>query len=297
MPYIESTDVSLNNDRLSVQISYPEAVYKGSRFDWNGFITQVTFDGKHTFCVPEALIPGKGCGGQGLCGEFGIDEAIGYSETSIGDYFLKIGVGHLKKIDNKPYDFFKYYPVIPIISSVTVTSDKVLFQAKSTINDGYSYEYTKKIKIEGSFLIIYYSLKNTGSRKMETTEYCHNFIGINNNVVSSSYKLKISGQITLEKVVGVIRPGYGTLTWPDQEIKQEFYCIVKDFNKNSGYSWELYNSDLGVGLREIDDFEILKFAVWGSKHVISPETFVKLELEPGQTKSWMRKYEFFDCHL
>lgn len=161
MPYIESTDVSLNNDRLSVQISYPEA-----------------------------LIPGKGCGGQGLCGEFGIDEAIGYSETSIGDYFLKIGVGHLKKIDNKPYDFFKYYPVIPIISSVTVTSDKVLFQAKSTINDGYSYEYTKKIKIEGSFLIIYYSLKNTGSRKMETTEYCHNFIGINNNVVSSSYKTK-----------------------------------------------------------------------------------------------------------
>lgn len=292
--------IDLNNDRLSVRISYPGEVYRGSRFDWNGFITQVTLDSRYTFCVPESLIPGTGSDGQGFCGEFGIEEAIGYNETYINNYFIKIGVGNLKKIDNKPYDFFRSYPVIPLASSVTSNNGRVCFNAKSGSNDGYSYTYNKDIKIDQNFLIISYMLKNTGTKKFETTEYCHNFVGINNEFVSDGYELKIPGQISPEKTVGDIVLRDGVITWPSNGLKQEFYCILKDYNSESmrykntpGYSWELFNRNIGAGLREAVDFKVEKFALWGSKHVISPETFIKLELAQGQTAMWTRRYEFF----
>ncbi len=291
---VKNSEISIYNNRLSVQISYPGAVYKGSRFDWNGFITQVTLDGRHTFCVPESLIPGKGSGGQGFCGEFGIEEGLGYKDTYVNNYFVKIGVGHLKKIDSKPYDFFRRYPVVPHACDITLAGQKVSFHGKPVILDGYSYEYSKEIMLEDNFLIITYTLKNMGSQKIETTEYCHNFIGIDNNLVSSSYKLKIPGDIKVENTVGEVRVAEDkSLTWPHYEQKQEFYCVVKDYNNSSGYSWELYNSNARAGLREINDFPVSKLAIWGSRHVISPEAFIRLELDPGQTKRWVRRYEFF----
>ena len=139
MAYDCNRTIELNNGRLSVRISYPGEVYRGSRFDWNGFITQVTLDDRYTFCVPEALTPGVGSGGQGFCGEFGIEEAIGYDETCVDNYFIKIGVGNLKKTDDRPYDFFRNYPVVPLAGSVTSTAGRVCFKVESGSNDGYSY--------------------------------------------------------------------------------------------------------------------------------------------------------------
>lgn len=87
----------LSNGILTVDIA-DIGEYKGTRFDWTGFITQVTLEeGKHTFCVPESLKPDEGTGGKGLCNEFGISRAIGYDEAPIGGWFPKIGVGLLQK--------------------------------------------------------------------------------------------------------------------------------------------------------------------------------------------------------
>ena len=55
--------LKLANHRLQVEIAEPGEVYHGSRFDWTGFITQVTLDGEHTYCVPESLVPGQGSDG------------------------------------------------------------------------------------------------------------------------------------------------------------------------------------------------------------------------------------------
>ncbi|WP_027628572.1 hypothetical protein [Ruminiclostridium cellobioparum] len=285
--------IDLNNGRLSVRVSYPGEVYRGSRFDWNGFITQVTLDDRYTFCVPEALVPGVGSGGQGFCGEFGNEQAIGYEETYVDNYFIKIGVGNLKKIDNKPYDFFRNYPVVPLAGSVTSSTGRVCFKVESGSNDGYSYTYNKDIKIDENFLTISYMLKNTGSKKFETTEYCHNFVGINNEFVSDSYELKIPGCIIPENIVGEIVLGESTITWPENGVEQEFYCVLKNYENAPEYSWELFNHKTGAGIREAVDFEVAKFALWGSRHVISPETFIRLELAPGQTATWTRRYEFF----
>ena len=41
--------ILLCSDRLAVAIARPGTIYRGTRFDWTGFITQVTLEEKHIF--------------------------------------------------------------------------------------------------------------------------------------------------------------------------------------------------------------------------------------------------------
>jgi len=104
----------LENDRLKVDIAAPGEVYSGSRFDWTGFITQITLDHAVTFCVPERLEKGVGTGGVGLSNEFGIDQPLGYDEVKVGQQFPKIGVGLLTKASESDYDFFTIMTLLPL---------------------------------------------------------------------------------------------------------------------------------------------------------------------------------------
>lgn len=282
---------TLRNDRLSVEISYPGKKYCGSRFDWMGFITQVTLDKKHTFCVPESLEKGKGSGGCGLCGEFGIHEPVGYDETPVGGYFHKIGIGLLKKPDMQPYDFFRKYEVMPADSSVFNDRTSADLSLVVPVHNGYGYIYRKSIGLGENQLKITYFLTNTGDKSISTTEYCHNFIGIDNNSIGSSYSLKLPCRINMSEVRGPVNTDDNIFFWPDG-FCGEFYCQLSDYKKE-GFSWEVYDSKAGSGIRETDDFTIQKFALWGCKHVVSPEAFIKINLEPGASQSWSREYEFF----
>jgi hypothetical protein len=288
-----STKIILKNERLKVEITNPGDFYKGSRFDWNGFIMQVTLDDTHTFCVPEALEPNKGSGGRGFCGEFGIEEALGYDETGLDDYFPKIGVGLLKKTDIQPYNFFRPYQYLRQLSNITVDKETTSFSTDMADYNGYAYDYTKTVSICKNHLRIKYLLHNKGSKKISTTEYCHNFIGIDNKSIDSSYSLELPCEIRMENVHGEFYTKNNLITWPDTEMNEEFYCMVQGYDSNGSNSWEIYNHKVGVGVREIDDFPVYKFALWGYRHVISPETFMKIELEQGQSVNWTREYEFF----
>lgn len=289
-----SDSIYLKNDRLSVQIALPGTYYKGSRFDWNGFITQVTLDGKHSYCVPESLIEGKGTGGCGLCGEFGIHEPIGYGDAAVGEYFPKIGVGLIRRPDDSAYDFFRSYAVTPVEIEIQESKNAVEFHMNSISCNGYSLSYEKRISIEDSWLKIEYSLKNNGEKAVHTTEYCHNFIGIDNEKVDSSYTLSLPYVPAIENLPAAMEcSGDKQLTWKDEGWDKEFYCIIKGYKQVDTYSWELYNRKAKAGVREYDDFEPARFPIWGTGHVISPEVFKEINLNPGETLNWTRKYEFY----
>ncbi len=283
--------IVLSNERLSVEIPYPGEEYNGSRFDWCGFITQVTLDSKHTFCVKESLETGKGSGGCGLCGEFGIREPVGFDETSVGEYFPKIGVGLLRRPDTEPYDFFRKYEVKPLVFNVNNDETSADFSAVMAMHNGYGYKYKKSISLCQNRLKITYSLENTGDKKISTTEYCHNFIGIDENSIGSSYSLKLPCDINMENASGEIISRDRVISWPDN-FSEEFYCQLKDFKCSGSYTWELFDSQSGAGVRETDHFTLLKFALWGTKHVASPEAFVSIDIEPGAEQTWSREYEF-----
>lgn len=284
----------LESDRLKVEIAAPGTYYKRSRFDWNGFITQVTLDGRHTFCVPESLTEGQGCGGSGFCGEFGIEEPIGYDETPVGGCFPKIGVGSVVKPDASVYEFSRDYEVKPSKARITAGKNRAEFLTNQTDCRGYAFLYKKTVSVEGSILNIEYNLKNSGAKAIRTTEYCHNFVRIDSEAVGSNYILKLPYKPEFEIICEGMELTCGNeITWRDEGWEQAFYCRISGYDQRSSHVWDLYNKKARAGVMERNDFAPARIAMWGMKHVISPEVFIEINLNPGEALSWTREYEFY----
>lgn len=290
--------IRLSNGILTVDIA-DIGEYKGTRFDWTGFITQVTLaEGNHTFCVPESLKPGEGTGGRGLCNEFGISRAIGYDEAPIGGWFPKPGVGLLQKDNAQLYRFEKDYSVIPFTKEIEVEKEAVKYRVEPMECNGYAMQLTKTISLQGNQLKIQYDLHNLGDKPFETEEYIHNFIGIDGLPTGKDFELRLPGALKVEEPESsftekLLEVSNNRLTWngnPDRA----FYCKLGGWEASQAdYNWELIHKPSGTGVRESGDFPVARMALWGEQHVISPEVFVNISVLPRQSKSWSRIYRFF----
>lgn len=326
--------IVLHSSRLAVEIAAPGSVYAGTRFDWTGFVTQVTLDGKHTFCMPESLEPGQGTGGIGLCGEFGNEKAVGYADAQPGDLFPKLGIGLLRRPNTAEYNFFRPYEIVqrfPIQVSAAEpvpTEPQAQFVADALDCRGYAAQLTKTVRVRENWLEIACQLANVGNRTIDTHEYYHNFMGIDQKPIGPEYRLRFPYPIQLadlsrafrhmappllrkllpaplldrllKRVVtgssSILRIAGNDITLNGVPQKA-FYCRPLGFFKAEGPQWELVYLPGGVGLREYDDFTPSRVAVWGTTHVISTEVFVDIHLQPGETARWTRRYEFFNLQV
>lgn len=282
----------LKNNRLKVEIAAPKEVYNGSRFDWTGFITQITLDDAVTFCVPERLEKGAGTGGMGLSNEFGIDQPLGYDKIKAEQQFPKIGVGLLTKPDEKDYDFFYHYDVTPAEFQVSQTSSSLTMDAEAHSDNGYGFHLTKAISLLEDQVVIHYTLKNTGDVAFKTNEYAHNFIGMNHETVNENYQLTLPKMNQLNVAVGTMKQTNKEVTWPVVP-DGDFYAQIDMNEENASYNWELYHKELKAGVRDLTCFTPEKMALWGRDHVVSPEVFIAIALSPGETKTWERRYQFY----
>jgi hypothetical protein len=316
--------IILQSDHLQVEIAQPGTAYAGTRFDWSGFITQVTLDGTHTFCMPESLQDGQGTGGIGLCNEFGNDLAIGYNDAAVGGSFPKPGIGLLVR-DENPYHFFKTYPIarhFPI--HVDQTENQATFIVDPVDERGYAMRLTKSINPVGKTLNITYHLENTSEKPILTNEYSHNFMGIDQKSIGPDYRLRFPYPVQMEDLLPAFRgmiPRWMRIlpkAWQDRMLKSRakqmqaifkldgndlsltqvpdkpFYTRLQGFMRTDEPQWELVHLPSGIGVREFDDFTPVRVAVWGVSHVISAEVFISIDLQPGQIMQWSRRFEFLD---
>jgi hypothetical protein len=290
--------IALHSSRLSVEIAALGSVYAGTRFDWTGFVTQVTLDGQHTFCMPESLVPGQGSGGIGLCGEFGIDQPIGYEDLPPGDTFPKLGIGLLERPDAKGYNFFRPYRIVhafPI--QIEATGTEARFVVNPVDCHGYAVRLTKTLRVDENWLETSYCLDNVGRKRIRTNEYCHNFLGIDQQPIGPDYRLRFPYQIELQVPPHMPPQPILNVSATDLTLggvpQRPFYCRPLGFFQTEEAQWELCHLPSGVGLCEYDDFAPMRVAVWGTAHVISAEIFVDIDLQPGATQTWTRRYMFF----
>jgi hypothetical protein len=317
--------IQLDSDRLAVEIAQPGSAYAGTRFDWTAFITQVTLDGTHTFCVPESLEPGQGTGGIGLCNEFGIRVPIGYDDARPGDRFPKLGIGLLVRPDEAPYRFARPYEIaerFPV--HIEATAGEVRFVVDPLECRGYAARLEKTVTVRGSQLEIAYRLENVGQQPLRTTEYCHNFCGIDGHSMGPDYTLRMPYPIQFESpppamlrqalpgvlrkvtpdwllvqlVKGMLRRGGNVLVVEGNDLslnvvpERPFFRLLLGHSQTKQAQWELVHTPSGVRMREFDDFSPLRVVLWGTTHVISTEVTIEIDLQPGETQTWSRRYEF-----
>ena len=187
----------LKNKNLEIQIDFLEEGYSSSRFDWTGKITQVAFKGITLSVSEKNETINDAEFGKGFYNEFGIDSAIGFAETAVGDWFHKIGIGLLQKQSNE-YHFHKRHNIKPAKFEVRTTASKVKISCTSETVNSYSYRLKKEIVLLESGFGIKYNLENTGEKEINTSEYVHNFMAIDNQLMGSDYRLKLPFQLMPE---------------------------------------------------------------------------------------------------
>ncbi len=290
--------IILSNNILKLEIQKPGEKYQGSRFDWTGQIIQIFYKNRNSFCTNESqLIDNENKLGRGLYNEFGIDKPVGYDDCKPGEQFLKIGIGMLKKESNDPYNFFHPYQVIPVSFNYEFTNDSITFFAETGIVNGYGFKLVKKIRLNANCFSIHYELFNTGAKPILTNEYVHNFLSINNRLIDESYQLKFSASLNLAGAI--VNPEDKVVTNEDiisfkDKVHEEFFFSEMMLVKENGASWKLENKIEKIGIEEKVDFTPKRINLWGKKHVISPEIFFEINVEPGDSICWERGYCIYE---
>ena len=288
----------LKNDHLEIQIDLPLENYNFSRFDWTGKIVAVWYKNRCISGVEQLNNANENKLGKGFCNEFGFNRPLGFAETQQGDWFHKIGVGLLKKESNE-YLFSHKYEIQPADFKVYTTAHSIKISCESAWVNGYSYLLEKEIILTENGFVINYYLKNTGEKTILTDEYNHNFISIIHELVGSDYILKFpfklksesfEDKVNTEGKVEIGESAFGFKATPNEQF---FFSNLSGSENVSAY-WELISIKNKIGISETGNFHTAKINLWGWKHVISPELYFEIMLEPGKVAEWSRTYTILE---
>jgi hypothetical protein len=301
MPIMKVPQAEISNGLISAKLYLPDSkngYYQGTRFDWSGIIPSLEFKGhsyfgqwftKYSPEIHDVIM--------GPVEEF---TALDYAETKPGEAFLKIGVGMLVKPDDKPYTFSRLYQVVNRGKwSVKKKADKVEF-THLLVDKVYSYKYNKTVQLlkDKPQLVLMHTLKNTGTRTIETSVYDHNFFVMDNQPVGPGFTVRFPFNLS----------GGGQGIGELAEIKDnsiEFLRVVKNgetvfcselkgFGPDSkDYDFRIENSKTRAGVKITCDQPFLKLNYWNCATTLCPEPYIKIKVEPGQEITWKISYEFY----
>ena len=299
---IKYPEVEISNGIIKANLYLPDAengYYKGTRFDWSGVISSLEFN-EHTYFGqwfdadnPPAFAT--------IMGPVEAYAPLNYNDAVIGESFVKIGVGALKKTSNENYSDFKNYEIVnPGKRSIKVKGNEVEF-IHILNTDKVSYQYTKIIKLieHEQKMVISHVLKNTGKHQIKTFGFNHNFLVIDNETIGKDFEM-----IFPVEVSGIGR-GLGDifeiedkrLVFKRDIIGDESIAIkhLNGLNNNvDNFGVSIHNSKTGAGVKITGDQPLSRFRLWGTARTICPETYIDIKVTPGETFSWSYFYEFYE---
>jgi hypothetical protein len=304
------------NSLVKVTLYLPDATtgfYRGTRFDWSGVVADLQYAGHRYYGpwftktdpkIPDFIYQGADivagpCSAiTGPVEEFGVQ---GYDEAKAGGTFLKIGVGALRKPDDKPYSGYRLYEIADGGKwSVKKSKDAVEFtQELHDAASGYGYVYHKKISLVAGKpeMLIEHSLKNVGTRAIKTSVYDHNFLVLDNQPTGPDFT------ITLPFTISSDHPPQPDLAEirKDQIVylknltgEDTVYTTIQGFGSSADdYKIRIENAKIKAGMTIRGDRPLVKMGLWSIRSVLSIEPFVDVSLEPGSQSSWKYDYEYY----
>lgn len=285
--------IQIGTKSLKAWIAKPGLKYDRSRFDWTGFIPQVSLNG-NTFCTPEeAAWHPNGTGGEGLCNEFKADDIVMGADDS-DNLFLKPGVGLLERPNKEPYDISVAYNVVkPFPCTFNHGDNYIDFHTDDIPFKGISYKTDKHICVIDNMLIITTGVTNTCEKHIELNEYNHNFLSINDNGAHSQAFLSMYKDYynSVETPGLVMKEESISFT---EEIKGSFMIYCDSPVADSPLRWELRDEKAGLAVQEWGDFDVTRYLVWGGPHTITPEVYGCFRIPPGQKRTWTRLWKFIE---
>jgi hypothetical protein len=309
----------LSNGKLDVLVFLPDAkngYYRSSRFDWSGVVGCASLNGHHFFGewfanyealkndsitgpAEEFRTDGGPMGHTGPRGQMFIPPgAIGYDDAKPGELFLKPGVGVLRKVEDKPYQFGFSYPIVDTGQWTTkIESRSILFRQVLRGPQGYAYIYEKKLILDknDSVMTLEHRLKNTGQKTIDTSVYDHDFFMLDGKpvgpgmVVHFAFEpkpadpLEAAAKIEGKDLIFIdsLGPGRGVSGY-----------LTGYSEKASDYDFIVEDTNTKVAVRQTSDSPLSRLFFWSTPSTICPEGYIHLNIPPGKTGTWKIHYRF-----
>jgi hypothetical protein len=305
-PEADFPAAEISSKNITAKLYLPDAergYYRGTRFDWSGQIYSLKV-GAHEYFgqwFPK-YDPKLHDSIMGPVEEFrSEDGGVGYAEAQPGGTFVRIGVGVVRKPDNKPFEPFKTYDIVDSGRwALKHGRDWIEFQQELRDPNGYSYRYTKTIRLAKPGMVIEHRLKNTGKKVIKTWQYNHNFFMLDHaatgpaSLVQFPFELKpveplrgSAGEVRGRNIVYTreLEPGGG----------DSVFGVFTGFgNTASDYDFQLENKKAGIGVEIIGDQPIARLVFWSIRTTFCPEAYININVKPGKEFKWRYKYRFYE---
>ncbi len=318
----QNPTASISNGQIKATVYLPDAekgYYKGTRFDWSGQVASLVYKGHnligkwYTKTDPNVLdlefrgddiVTGPTTTMVGVPEEFAslpARSAFGWEDAKVGGTFVKIGVGVLRKPDEKKYDHFRLYEIVNRGKwTVKRTASSVTFT--QTVNDpgsGFGYVYTKKVSLVPgkAQMTIEHTLRNTGTKTINGMTYDHNFQRWDDQTPGPDYSMMFAYEprttdsldgvplAFLGKTINFTRPLAG---------KDSLRVSTIGFGPDArDYDFRFENKKLGIGWHAVGDKPLLQAVVWSIRSAFAIEPFISYSIEPGKDFSWKLSYDAY----
>lgn len=310
-------ETTLTNGQLRVRVYLPHpeiGFYRSTRFDWSGVIAGVEYQG-HQFYGPwftkhesgirdfiyrgDDIVVGDQSAVTGPAEEFSRPQ--NYVAAKPGETFVKVGVGVLRKKADAPYSAYDTYDVASTGSWEVEERPGILDMTQHVTDaaSGYGYEYRKILRLVPNRpeLVIEHTLRNTGRLPIDTPQYNHNFLTLDQQPTGPDFVITVPFTIKTSKppdpALAEIRGNQIVYTRVLTGQDRVTFGIEGYGKTAKDYDIRVENRRTGAGFRVVGDRPMSQLALWSIRSVISMEPFVDVSTAPGQTTTWRYTYTYF----
>jgi len=296
----------ISNGTVRAKLYLPDAAngyYRATRFDWSGVVASLEFQGHNYFGVwfPH-YDPKIHDAITGPVEEFRTgDSGLGYAEAKVGETFVRIGVGLLKKPEEARFGQFETYEIVDNGKwTVKTSADAVEFtHVLADPVSGYAYLYKKTVSLAKGAprLIIEHSLKNTGKKTIETNVYNHGFFTIDGQPSGPDFTVKFPFEVKAVADLQGLAEVRGNELHYLKELEpggQSVHSQLTGFGDSArDFDFRIENRKTGAGVHVSGDRPLWKIDFWSIRTTVCPEEYINMKIEPGQESRWRLTYDFY----
>jgi len=294
----------ITNGVVRVGLYLPDAEkgsYRATRFDWSGVIHSLQYKDhqyygqwvrKHDPLVHESITgPAESYDTNGA--------GLGYAEAKAGETFVRIGVGLLEKPQERGNGAFRTYKILDSGKWTTKKgTDWIEFTQRLPDKSGYGYVYTKRISLSRGKpeMFLSHSLKNTGTKLIESTQFNHNFFVIDGQPSGPGFVLRFPFNArAVSDFKGLLEVRGRELVYlKELTEKESAISLLEGFGPTAkDYDITVENRNTGAGVRITSDRPMVQLRFWTIRATLCPEPFIQLRIEPGRTEKWQTRYQFY----
>ena len=290
----------ITNGLITAKLYLPDAqhgYYIGSRFEWSGIIYELKYEGHDYFGqwypirdpkIHDAI--------SGPVEEF---MQIGYEEAPVGGEFLRIGIGGMRKPEEERFDRYGYYEFSnPGKWTVKKEKDNVLFTHQLDDVAGYSYLYEKTVRLlkDKPELVLEHTLKNTGTRAIQTSVYNHNFFTIDHQTTDPDVVVKFAFLPRPSRESPLININGHKIEYVRALEQDETASLGQLLGHNNSVvdnDFVIENVRTRAGVRITGNRPISRIVYWSSTYTVCPEPYIDIDIQPGESFTWEINYRFY----